>query len=256
MIGSDYLNQLDPTDLKILLAMIRDPRILIGELSESLGIARNTAQTRVRRLLRAGVLRPGGRFVFSVTHPTRWAFPDDPGPGGLTLVQSYFDRTPYVEVDETGAATYVEHAPRGYSQYRRSAARWLGGRMHVRRELDRELGPGFGGRYGFTRHHQAHAASAFYPSPFEEAATLTLDAPEREIGKPAFAVLSEGVSGAAAPADLQVELGGDAVFLNSQEKGAGHAGIGLLVALLVLVVVFGTAVAAVHAGVEVAECRI
>lgn len=60
---SDYLNTLDPTDLKILLALVRDPRIQIGELSETLGIARNTAQTRVRRLLRAGVLRPGGREV-------------------------------------------------------------------------------------------------------------------------------------------------------------------------------------------------
>ena len=57
----------------------------------------------------ARVLRPGGRFVFSVTHPTRWAFPDDPGPGGLTVRQSYFDRTPYVEVDESGQASYVEH---------------------------------------------------------------------------------------------------------------------------------------------------
>ena len=57
----------------------------------------------------ARVLRPGGRFVFSVTHPLRWAFPDDPGPAGLTVAQSYFDRTPYVEVDETGAASYVEH---------------------------------------------------------------------------------------------------------------------------------------------------
>jgi SAM-dependent methyltransferase len=57
----------------------------------------------------ARVLRPGGRFVFSVTHPTRWAFPDDPGPAGLTVRQSYFDRTPYVEVDESGTATYVEH---------------------------------------------------------------------------------------------------------------------------------------------------
>jgi SAM-dependent methyltransferase len=55
------------------------------------------------------VLRPGGRFVFSVTHPVRWVFPDDPGPGGLTVQQSYFDRTPYVEVDETGRAAYVEH---------------------------------------------------------------------------------------------------------------------------------------------------
>jgi SAM-dependent methyltransferase len=55
------------------------------------------------------VLRPGGRFVFSVTHPVRWVFPDDPGPGGLTVQQSYFDRTPYVEVDATGRAAYVEH---------------------------------------------------------------------------------------------------------------------------------------------------
>jgi len=57
----------------------------------------------------ARVLRPGGRLVFSVTHPLRWAFPDDPGPLGLTVRQSYFDRTPYVEVDEGGAAVYVEH---------------------------------------------------------------------------------------------------------------------------------------------------
>jgi ubiquinone/menaquinone biosynthesis C-methylase UbiE len=55
------------------------------------------------------VLRPGGRFVFSTTHPIRWAFPDDPGPRGLTVTQSYFDRTPYVEQDEAGRATYVEH---------------------------------------------------------------------------------------------------------------------------------------------------
>jgi ubiquinone/menaquinone biosynthesis C-methylase UbiE len=57
----------------------------------------------------ARVLRPGGRFVFSTTHPVRWAFPDDPGPGGLTARHSYFDRTPYVEQDDTGRATYVEH---------------------------------------------------------------------------------------------------------------------------------------------------
>lgn len=58
----------------------------------------------------ARVLRPGGRFVFSVTHPTRWMFPDDPGEEGLVASQSYWDRTPYVEVDdETGATRYVEH---------------------------------------------------------------------------------------------------------------------------------------------------
>lgn len=57
----------------------------------------------------ARVLQPGGRWVFAVTHPIRWIFPDDPGVGGLTVGQSYFDRTPYVEVDETGHATYVEY---------------------------------------------------------------------------------------------------------------------------------------------------
>ena len=55
------------------------------------------------------VLKPGGRLVFSVTHPLRWALPDDPGPGGLTISSSYFDRTPYVESDADGRATYVEH---------------------------------------------------------------------------------------------------------------------------------------------------
>lgn len=54
------------------------------------------------------VLRPGGRWVFSVTHPMRWIFLDDPGDAGLVAVHSYFDRTPYVETDDD-TATYVEH---------------------------------------------------------------------------------------------------------------------------------------------------
>ena len=58
----------------------------------------------------ARVLRSGGRFAFSITHPTRWMFPDDPDEPGLTAAQSYWDRTPYVEVDdETGVVAYVEH---------------------------------------------------------------------------------------------------------------------------------------------------
>ncbi|NIH80927.1 class I SAM-dependent methyltransferase [Amycolatopsis viridis] len=55
------------------------------------------------------VLRPRGLWVFAVTHPIRWIFPDDPGPAGLTASQPYFDRTPYVEVDADGNATYVEY---------------------------------------------------------------------------------------------------------------------------------------------------
>lgn len=56
----------------------------------------------------ARVLRPGGRWVFSVTHPIRWAFPDDPTARGLRVVRSYFDRTPYAELDDQGAVAYSE----------------------------------------------------------------------------------------------------------------------------------------------------
>lgn len=60
---SDDVNNLDPTDLKILLELVRDPRVQIGELSDRLGIARNTAQSRVRRMLRSGILHDGGREI-------------------------------------------------------------------------------------------------------------------------------------------------------------------------------------------------
>jgi SAM-dependent methyltransferase len=55
------------------------------------------------------VLRPGGRWVFSVTHPVRWAFPDDPGPAGLRATLSYFSRAPYVERDRRGEVVYAEY---------------------------------------------------------------------------------------------------------------------------------------------------
>lgn len=57
----------------------------------------------------ARVLRPGGRWVFAVTHPLRWAFPDDPGPAGLTVFRSYFDRRPYVELSARDEVLYSEH---------------------------------------------------------------------------------------------------------------------------------------------------
>ena len=57
----------------------------------------------------ARVLRPGGRWVFSWSHPLRWAFPDDGTEAGLTVSQSYFDRTPYVETGADGVPNYVEH---------------------------------------------------------------------------------------------------------------------------------------------------
>lgn len=68
------------------------------------------------------VLRPGGRFAFSTTHPIRWAFPDVPGPEGLTVRHSYFDRTPYVESESWGDAPDGPVADRGHAAYPEAGA--------------------------------------------------------------------------------------------------------------------------------------
>lgn len=57
----------------------------------------------------ARVLRPGGRWVFSATHPVRWMFPDDPSARGMTVQRSYFDRQPYVETDADANVSYAEY---------------------------------------------------------------------------------------------------------------------------------------------------
>jgi ubiquinone/menaquinone biosynthesis C-methylase UbiE len=65
------------------------------------------AEAALREIART--LKPQGLLVFSVTHPIRWSMPDDPTTAGLRITQSYFDRTPYVEVDDHGVAIYAEH---------------------------------------------------------------------------------------------------------------------------------------------------
>jgi SAM-dependent methyltransferase len=56
----------------------------------------------------ARVVRPQGVVAFSVVHPVRRMFPDDPTSAGLRAIRSYFDRSAYVEVGSDGAAAYVE----------------------------------------------------------------------------------------------------------------------------------------------------
>ena len=55
----------------------------------------------------ARVLRAGGRWVFSTTHPMRWVFADDPDPDHLRVVRPYFDAPPYVE-HQDGVVSYAE----------------------------------------------------------------------------------------------------------------------------------------------------
>ncbi|MGD8230086.1 MAG: carbamoyltransferase [Desulfobacteraceae bacterium] len=69
--------------------------------------------------------------------------------------------------------TYLTVAPRGLRSWLEAMPLWLGQKLHVPKVIQREMG--YDGDVLFTEHHEAHAASAFYPSPFEEAAILTMD---------------------------------------------------------------------------------
>jgi carbamoyltransferase len=71
--------------------------------------------------------------------------------------------------------TYLAYAPVGFRSFLKAMPLWLRQKLHLPREIDRGLHGGYSKRIVFTEHHESHAASAFLPSPFEEAAILTLD---------------------------------------------------------------------------------
>ena len=71
--------------------------------------------------------------------------------------------------------TYLAYAPRGFGSFLQAVPVWLKQKLHLRREIKRGLRGAYGKRIVFTEHHESHAASAFFPSPFEEAAVLTVD---------------------------------------------------------------------------------
>ena len=71
--------------------------------------------------------------------------------------------------------TYLAFAPAGFRSFLRAMPLWLHAKLHLPREMNAGLKGGYKKRYVFTEHHESHAASAFFPSPFEEAAILTLD---------------------------------------------------------------------------------
>jgi len=71
--------------------------------------------------------------------------------------------------------TYLAFAPVGFRSFLRAMPLWLNQKLHLPREIRRELKGEFTKRIVFTEHHESHAASAFFPSPFDEAAIMTLD---------------------------------------------------------------------------------
>jgi carbamoyltransferase len=71
--------------------------------------------------------------------------------------------------------TYLGIAPRGLPSFAAAMPTWLREKANVSALIRRDLGPLFTGQLLFTEHHESHAASAFFPSPFEDAAIVTVD---------------------------------------------------------------------------------
>ena len=69
--------------------------------------------------------------------------------------------------------TYLGVVPRGFRQFLMAGPLWIKERLFMDRELKETLG--YDGHIFYSEHHESHAASAFFPSPFEEAAILTMD---------------------------------------------------------------------------------
>lgn len=85
--------------------------------------------------------------------------------------------------------TYLAVAPGGWRTFPVVLPSWLGEKLNLRKTIREEI-PGLAPACPvlFTAHHQAHAASAFYPSPFEDAAILTIDG----VGEWATTTVGEG----------------------------------------------------------------
>jgi carbamoyltransferase len=76
--------------------------------------------------------------------------------------------------------TYLANAPRGFQSFRKAIPLWIKDKLFQKSNLEkslREFSPSgkVDGKLLFAEHHQSHAASAFFPSPFEEAVVLTMD---------------------------------------------------------------------------------
>jgi len=96
--------------------------------------------------------------------------------GGLTASQlNYvaFYEKPLVKFERL-LETYTSMAPRGWRSYLMAMPTWLGEKLWMSDDIADHL-EGFEGSIFFGEHHESHAASAFFPSPFEQAAVVTID---------------------------------------------------------------------------------
>ena len=95
--------------------------------------------------------------------------------GGIDLAaldRVCFYEKPFQKLDRL-IETYLGFAPQGFKSFFLALPVWLSEKMFIADAIRKSLG--YEGDILFTEHHESHAASAFYPSPFDEAAFLTMD---------------------------------------------------------------------------------
>lgn len=85
-----------------------------------------------------------------------------------------FYEKPFLKFDRL-LETYLSYAPWGLRSFLQAMPVWLRQKLHIPREIQRGLNRQYRKRIVFAEHHESHAASAFFPSPFEESAILTFD---------------------------------------------------------------------------------
>jgi carbamoyltransferase len=85
-----------------------------------------------------------------------------------------FYEKPFLKFDRL-LETYLSFAPSGFGSFVKAMPQWLKQKLHLPREIKKGLPGKWSKNIVFTSHHESHAASAFFPSPFEEAAILTMD---------------------------------------------------------------------------------
>jgi carbamoyltransferase len=96
--------------------------------------------------------------------------------GGISLAEvdyvAFYEK-PFVKFDRL-LHSYLAYAPRGLKTFLMAIPLWIRERIWMKTLIQSEL-PGFTGKILFPEHHESHAASAFFPSPYPEAAFLTVD---------------------------------------------------------------------------------
>jgi carbamoyltransferase len=84
---------------------------------------------------------------------------------------AFYDK-PFIKFERL-LMTYLSYAPAGLPSFLQAMPLWLKRKLWLKESIQRDLG--YNGAVIFPEHHESHAASAFFPSPFDEAAVLTLD---------------------------------------------------------------------------------